>query len=216
MTLRKRSTTSTGRPKRDREISDPRVLRALAHPLRWSLIDLLALEGTATATRCAEVLGESQATCSFHLRQLAKYGVVQQAPSASKRERPWKLKLVDQRWSSLQPDEATSLAAAELSQVVAEREMARLLAWVRTRHLYPESWQRASAVSATLVWLTDHELQELTRHLVELTTEVGNRFADRASDQAARPAQARPVRLLAAGYPLPGPEPAQAPQPDSG
>ncbi len=189
------------------EISDPRMLRALAHPLRWSLIDLLALEGTATATRCAEVLGESQATCSFHLRQLAKYGVVEQAPSASKRERPWQLKLVDQAWSSVQPTQAGSLAAAELSQVVAEREVARLLAWVRTRHLYPEAWQEASAVSATLVWLTAEELEELARRLVELTAEIGDRFASRATDQAARPAQALPVRLLAAGYPLPAPEP---------
>jgi Helix-turn-helix domain len=208
---------STERTTRGRsEISDPRVLRALAHPLRWSLIDLLALEGTATATRCAQVLGESQATCSFHLRQLAKYGVVEQAPSASKRERPWQLKLVDQAWSSVQPTQAGSLAAAELSQVVAEREMARLLAWVRTRHLYPEPWQEASTVSATLVWLTAEELEDLTRRLVELTAEVGERFAGRAGDRAARSAQALPVRLLAAGYPLPAPEPAHPRRPNRG
>lgn len=188
---------------------------------RWRIrcdgrCDLLALEGTATATRCAEVLGESQATCSFHLRQLDKYGIVDQAATASKRERPWRLKLVDQAWSSVQPDQAGSMAAAELSQVVPEREMARLLTWVRTRHLYPEAWQRASAASATLVWLTVEELEDLTRRLIELTAEVGGRFASRAGDQTTRPAEALPVRLLAAGYPLPTPEPARRQRPHGG
>src|SRR5574341_354262 len=213
MAKRRPTSPSSGAARGRGQISDRRVLRALTHPLRWSLIDLLALEGTATATRCAEVLGESQATCSFHLRQLAKYGVVQQAPSTSKREHPWRLKLVDQAWSSTQPDEAGSLAAAELSQIVAEREMTRLLTWIRTRRLYPEPWQRASAISATLVWLTTDELEEITQRLVELTAAVGDRFGDRAGNQAARPAGARPVRLLAGGFPLPTPEPAQPPRP---
>jgi hypothetical protein len=44
--------------------ADPKTLRALAHPLRWRLIDLIDSEATATATRCAEILGESVASCS--------------------------------------------------------------------------------------------------------------------------------------------------------
>src|SRR5580692_2398436 len=45
---------------------DPRALRALAHPLRWQLIDLIGSETTVTATRCAEVLGQTVANCSYH------------------------------------------------------------------------------------------------------------------------------------------------------
>jgi hypothetical protein len=41
-------------------------LRALAHPLRWKLFDIVFREGTATATRCAELTGESVASCSYH------------------------------------------------------------------------------------------------------------------------------------------------------
>src|SRR5262245_14833912 len=71
--------------------ADPVAMRALAHQTRLSLLDLLAVEGSATATRCAAVLGESAASCSFHLRQLAKYGFVEEAPGGTGRQRPWRL-----------------------------------------------------------------------------------------------------------------------------
>ncbi len=64
-------------------------LRALAHPLRWKLFDIVGREGTATATRCAELTGESVASCSYHLGMLGKYGYVEQVPGSGK-ERPWR------------------------------------------------------------------------------------------------------------------------------
>ena len=81
-------------------------MRALAHPLKWALMDVLLVEGSATSTRCAELVGDTQANCSFHLRQLARYGLVEEAPSTSKRERPWRLATTEQSWSMIQPDEA--------------------------------------------------------------------------------------------------------------
>jgi hypothetical protein len=72
---------------------DPRALRALAHPLRWQLIDLIGSETTATATRCAEVLGESVASCSYHLGVLGKYGYIELVPGREGKEKPWQLLL---------------------------------------------------------------------------------------------------------------------------
>src|SRR5260370_31759432 len=72
-------------------ISDPKRLRALSHPLRWKLINLIDSEQTATATRCAEVLGESVASCSYHLNMLAKYDFIEEAPGGQGREKPWRL-----------------------------------------------------------------------------------------------------------------------------
>ena len=43
----------------DKRTSDPKALRALAHSLRWQLVDLLGSEGSATATRCARAISES-------------------------------------------------------------------------------------------------------------------------------------------------------------
>ena len=181
------------------EIVDAAVMRALAHPLKWELMDLLLLEGTATSTRCAELLGESQATCSFHLRQLARYGLVEEAPSESKRERPWRMRTVDQSWSRLQPDEHRSRAVAELERVFIEREMAKWMRWERTAFSYPEQWQGSAYRSAAQTWLTAEELAGLADRISELVLA----YRGRLTDPDKRPAGSRPVRLLALGYPLP-------------
>ena len=60
-----------------RRVTDAKTMRALAHPVRISLIELLIIAGPMTATQAAEKIGESPSTCSFHLRQLAKYGFVE-------------------------------------------------------------------------------------------------------------------------------------------
>ena len=74
------------------EISDPKAIRALAHPLRLDLLQILGASGPATAAQCGRVLGVSQASCSFHLRQLGKYGfVVDVGPGRDRRERQWQV-----------------------------------------------------------------------------------------------------------------------------
>ena len=62
-----------------RELTDSRTLRALTHPVRIALIEALLLGGAMTATEVGERISESPTTCSFHLRQLAKYGFVEEA-----------------------------------------------------------------------------------------------------------------------------------------
>src|SRR5690242_1483248 len=93
-----------------KRLTDPRALRALAHPIRLSLVGLLRREGPLTATRAGELLGESSASCSFHLRQLAKYGLVEEAGGGTGRERPWRATTQFTAW----PDVAENpeLAAA--------------------------------------------------------------------------------------------------------
>ena len=59
-----------------REVRDAQTMRALAHPVKIALVEVLSLEGPLTATEAGERIGESPTTCSFHLRQLAKYGFV--------------------------------------------------------------------------------------------------------------------------------------------
>src|ERR1700733_1448043 len=65
------------------KVTDPRAMRALAHPVRIALIELLPHTGTLTATQASELLGESPANCAFHLRTLAKYGFVEEAGGGS-------------------------------------------------------------------------------------------------------------------------------------
>ncbi|MFG2692859.1 helix-turn-helix domain-containing protein [Kitasatospora sp. NPDC048407] len=70
----------------------PGVRRPLPdHPVRIALLDLLAEAGTVTSTEAAARLGLSSGLCSFHLRQLARYGLVEEVPQGG-RARPWRLR----------------------------------------------------------------------------------------------------------------------------
>jgi hypothetical protein len=179
-------------------IEDASAMRALAHPLKWTLMDVLLTEGTATSTRCAELTGESQANCSFHLRQLARYGLVEEAPSTSKKERPWRLTTVDQSWSREQPDHERAEAVRELERVFVQHEFATLMRWVRTAPADSDDWRRASMRAGAIAWLTADELAALRDQIEELMLA----FRDRVTDPATRPAGSRLVRLFSAGYPL--------------
>jgi DNA-binding transcriptional ArsR family regulator len=72
---------------------DPRVLRALAHPTRGRILDELGATGPMRAADVGEALGIPANQASFHLRQLAKYGLIEPAPEAArdKRDRVWRL-----------------------------------------------------------------------------------------------------------------------------
>lgn len=76
-----------------RRISDPRSLRALAHPVRNRMLYELAARGSARAADLAQVTGVPANAVSFHLRELAKYHLIEEAPGEShdKRERWWRL-----------------------------------------------------------------------------------------------------------------------------
>jgi hypothetical protein len=180
-------------------IEDASAMRALAHPLKWALMDVLLTEGTATSTRCAELTGESQANCSFHLRQLARYGLVEEAPSKSKKERPWRLTTVEQSWSRVQPDDERTEAVRELERAFVQHEFATLMRWVLSAPADGDEWQRASMRAGAIAWLTAEELAGLRDQIEELMLA----FRNRVTDPAARPAGSRLVRLFSAGYPLP-------------
>jgi Helix-turn-helix domain len=168
------------------------ALRALAHPLRWKLIDLVASEQSATATRCAEVLGESVASCGYHLGILAKYGYVEPVPDQVGREKPWRLASRRQDLSAGGLDEAGALAAQAATEVFLDHELERIKDRLRRQDLEPAEWQAASRVSGATRWMTAAELKEIK----DLLTEIQERHGDRDDDPALRPPGAREVRVF--------------------
>src|ERR1700722_4167684 len=98
-----------------RKLTDARTMRALTHPVRVAMLEALTLGGAMTATELGEQIGESPTTCSFHLRQLAKYGWVEEAGGGKGRARPWRLATIGFQTSVAQEDPDTSLAASALS-----------------------------------------------------------------------------------------------------
>ncbi len=71
-------------------VLDSSALRALAHPLRVKIYDILSQYGPQTASSLAERLGESSGSTSYHLRALAKHDLIREAPDrGTGRERWW-------------------------------------------------------------------------------------------------------------------------------
>lgn len=180
-------------PQRERlEVTDPQRIRALAHPLRIELLDILGSVPEATATECAERTGESVASCSFHLRMLAKYGYVEPAEPRG-REKPWRLVSRSRSVSADWSDPASVAAAGEFALLMIDQEAERLRSWIRQAKDEPREWSEGAAITRSMVWLTRDELTELSKAMNGLA----DRFRDR-DDPTLRPAGARLVRMFGA------------------
>ena len=191
-----------------RKITDPRELRALAHPTRMALLDLLVSEGPLTASQCGERLGESAASCSYHLRQLARFGHVHEAEGGTGRERPWRIRKEGISWDENSASPAERAAGRLLAEIVDEQ---RFEAWRAFRDRFdgePTEWQRASLSSDVAAWLTADELVALTQQLYDLFAP----YQHRGDAADARPSESRPVRFFAYAYPA-GSPPAGAGRP---
>jgi hypothetical protein len=172
---------------------DPRALRALAHPLRWQLIDLIGSETTATATRCAEVLGQSVASCSYHLGILGKYGYIELVPGRAGKEKPWRLASQRQNLDPSGLDSEGALAAEAAAEAFLDHELARVKQRLRSLGLEPEPWRAASLLIGNTTWMTAEELHDITDQLKQLLLT----HSEHAADPASRPPGAREVRLFA-------------------
>ena len=136
------------------ELSDPRALRAYAHPIRLKLVGLLRRSGPLTATQAGEKIGESAASCSFHLRQLAKYGLVEEAGGGKGRERPWRATAISTEWAAGGSDPATAEAGAMLSRVVVEHYFQQAIEWLDRRGGESAEWAEKAVVTDHAVYLT--------------------------------------------------------------
>ena len=144
-----------------RQITDPRIMRALAHPTRIELLELVAREGELTATAAADALGLSPANCSFHLRQLGKYGFLEEAEPGPGRTRPWRIGSVHHSWEEVGPDAEATAAASALTSVVLERDLNRLRDWLARQPAAEPRWRKAAFLSEALLYLTPDELESL-------------------------------------------------------
>jgi predicted ArsR family transcriptional regulator len=148
------------------ELTDPRALRALAHPTRLELVGLLRREGPLTATQAAEKVGESPSSCSFHLRQLAKWGLVEEAGGGKGRERPWRATAELTSWNVRTQELAE--AASAFSSVVADIWGDKLRRWFQQMPAEPPQWREAHHSGDDALHLTPGELDELGTKVWEL------------------------------------------------
>ncbi|HLK01985.1 MAG TPA: helix-turn-helix domain-containing protein [Streptosporangiaceae bacterium] len=185
------------KPRPVTHLSDPRALRAYAHPVRMALVGLLRTEGPLTATKAAELLGESSGTCSFHLRQLAKYGLVEEAGGGTGREKPWQATTMTTSWSSVTRDPEMAAATSMLNTIVAERYFEQLATWLERGQTESQQWQEAALFGDFFLYVTAEELTEIGRRVQGLLED----YRERQTQPELRPDGARRVTFLKLAFP---------------
>ncbi len=180
------------------QLTDPRALRAVAHPTRLKLLGELRRLGPLTATQAGERIGESPAACSFHLRLLAKWGLVEEAGGGRGRARPWRATAMGHEWSARGPGGEPDEASDMLSRVVLERWFEESFGWVERRREETEEWSEAAVFGDRLLYATPAELEELNRRIGKLLEP----YARRVTDPAGRPEEARAVSFIQLGFPI--------------
>lgn len=147
-----------------RRITQGKELEALAHPLRLELIEHLLASGPATASACARAVGDSPSNCSYHLRVLARAGLVGEADSDDGRERPWRA-LITGFDTAADSGATLSPLEGELLSLSVQREQRVLRDYVARRDAVPRRWREADVLAAYALRLTPGELGELTARL---------------------------------------------------
>jgi Helix-turn-helix domain len=191
-------------PRRSLELTEPRALRAMAHPLRLKLIGLLRTEGPLTASQAGQRLGERAQSCWFHLKQLERYGIVEEAGGGRGRERPWRATAMFTSWPRIAATPEMAAATELFTGVLAERYFESLMRWLAVKEEEPADWQEAAMFGDSLLFVTPEELSELKREVRALM----DRYVERVPNRELRPPGAREVQFLHLAFPSiePGPE----------
>ena len=172
------------------QLTVPAVLKALAHPARLQMLDVLQDGEGATATQCAAVVGLSASACSWHLRLLHKAGLVEDAgKSRDGRERRWRSSVPS--WQmSLDTIEAEPAAAKALDVAFTQSLLRASDAAVETfttaaaQGDETAGWRQAALVSNSTLWLTADELLELTERIGDLLNPYTRRQRSSAPSSA--------------------------------
>ena len=181
----------------DLVITDPRMMRALAHPARLAILDILRRDGPASATELAPRVGISPSAASWHLRHLAGFGLVRDgAPHPDGRARRWEAAVRGFRFDV--PADVDGIdggeghtAARILFRTLMEQSQAVPARWLADVEpgLEP-AWSAAASVSDTGVVVDAAELEDILEKFEEILAPYVNR------DPAHRPTGSRGVRLL--------------------
>jgi DNA-binding transcriptional ArsR family regulator len=182
-----------------RRITDPKMMRALAHPARLAILEHLNTTGEATtATEFAEIVGLSPSATSYHLRELAKAGMIQEAPSRGDgRERVWQSPAAS--WGldmEADADPETRAAEEALLATYLDRDQARLRAYLARARDEPPEWNDAAGLTTSTIFVTPDELKtffEAVRAQLEPLM--------RRNRKDALPEGARTVRVHFAAFP---------------
>ena len=182
-------------------VLDTGALRALAHPLRVRIYDILSQYGPQTASSLAEKLGESSGSTSYHLRALAKHDLIREcADKGTGRERWWE-----------RPIGGVSFANADAMKTPAGRAATQIVMneFFRNRNEQlldfinqglsgaGEDWQSGTMISTATARLTPEQSKELSMKIMALIDDAVDTYRNQTGEDV------RPVSIRADVFPLP-------------
>jgi DNA-binding transcriptional ArsR family regulator len=168
-----------------RRIREPSTLRALAHPVRLQVINYLMSSGPATASVCARAVGDTPSNCSYHLRTLAREGLVEEVPSTDGRERPWRALVTGFDTPSDDSEGVMTPEGADLLAVMLQLDHRRAAEYLARREQIPVQWRKADLHGTYALRLSPGELIQLRERLDALIRPYIAATRERAPEDAA-------------------------------
>lgn len=173
-------------------------MRALVHPVRIRLLAILRREGALTASEAGRRLGESSGSTSYHLRQLERFGLVEEEGGGRGRAKPWRATALYTSWPPVPETDELAEASLVLDRFVVARYAERLGEWIERRRAEPREWVEAASFGDSLLYLDVEELAALR----DAMRDLAEPYLDRITRPELRPPGARPVGLLQVAFPV--------------
>ncbi|TCL74849.1 helix-turn-helix domain-containing protein [Rhizobium sp. BK251] len=192
---------ATGTRNISRIVPDPTALKALAHPVRLRMLGMLRVDGPATATQLATRLGLNSGATSYHLRQLAQYGFIEDAPGPSRRDRWWRASHELTSVPATESEgEALDLGVA-FTQAALSLQVSQMQQASEEYAELPAEWRKASTASDVIIPMTAAQAEALTNRLTEIMLET-MREAPPLGEPL--PAGMAPFTVMLHAFPYPG------------
>lgn len=168
-------------------------MRALAHPLRLRIREILDDEGPLTATQLAERIGESPANCSFHLRTLGKYGFIEEAGGGAGRNRPWQIRRGALHVETEKLTGDAKRASVAMRDALRGALFRRIERWAHRNADLPKPWRTVGFEMEFDTTLTPEELKQAGERIREVLHSL------RSAEKDAK--GARRVTVAVQGFP---------------
>jgi DNA-binding transcriptional ArsR family regulator len=160
-------------PEQAVQVTDVRALRALAHPLRSRLLGRLRLDGPSTASQLGRAIGESSGATSYHLRQLAAYGFVEEIEGrGTARERWWRARHRMTSWQAADvvAQEGGTEVEDEMTRMQLDQHARVLTAWRAQQNQLDPAWTAGASLNDYALRLRPEQARALVAELDAVLT----------------------------------------------
>lgn len=182
-------------------VPDTTALKALAHPDRLRMLGLLRIDGPATATGLARRLGLNSGATSYHLRQLAGHGFIEQVDRGKKSERWWQARHDSTRYDPSETSGEALEAGLAMAQAVLSQHAEIMQRALEQFPDQPLEWRKASNASDYIMAMSPGEALALKERLMEILQDASRRSPAQGTEP---PPGTRNFMVMLHTFPFPG------------